>query len=134
MSDRIENEMEKDFIGDKLASQSGESIAETLVALLIASLALVMLAGAMSSSVDIVTGSKNKLDNYYKGTEDLFNDGDSNTGTVTISSDSTESFAVSGTSTLKTSPYEVNYVVNNEFGNTPVVVYQYDAVTNPDEG
>lgn len=50
----------------KLSSQAGESIGETLVALLISALALVMLAGAISTGMRIVTTSKEKLDVYYK--------------------------------------------------------------------
>ena len=46
----------------KLSSQMGESIGETLVALLISALALVMLAGAVSSGMRIVTNSKEKME------------------------------------------------------------------------
>ena len=49
----------------KLSSQAGESISETLVATLIAALALVMLAGAVTSAVRIVTRSKAAIDGYY---------------------------------------------------------------------
>lgn len=50
----------------KLSSQAGESIGETLIALLISALALVMLAGAVSTAMRIVTNSKEKIDVYYK--------------------------------------------------------------------
>ena len=50
----------------KLSSQAGESIGETLVALLISALALVMLAGAVSSGMRIVTNSKEKMNVYYQ--------------------------------------------------------------------
>jgi len=49
----------------KLISQAGESIGETLIALLISALALMMLAGAVSTGMRIVTNSKNKMDDYY---------------------------------------------------------------------
>ena len=49
----------------KLRSRKGESIGETLVALLISALALLMLAGAVSSAANIVTTSKNKMETYY---------------------------------------------------------------------
>ena len=58
----------------KLGSQNGESLAETLIALLIASLALVMLAGAMTTASSILTRSKDKLEGengYYSQTETL---------------------------------------------------------------
>lgn len=54
---------------EKLKSRSGESIAETLVALLISSLALVMLAGSISAAVHIVKKTRDKLDQYYAANE-----------------------------------------------------------------
>ena len=56
----------KNRASKKLTSQAGESIGETLVALLISALALVMLAGAVSAGMRIVTNSKAKMDTYYK--------------------------------------------------------------------
>ncbi|MCR5097190.1 MAG: hypothetical protein K6A70_10730 [Erysipelotrichaceae bacterium] len=48
----------------KLKSERGESIAETLVALLIAALALLMLASVITSSTRIITNSNNKIKEY----------------------------------------------------------------------
>ena len=48
-------------VGAKLRGKRGESIGETLIALLISSLALVMLAGAISSAANIVTRGKDVL-------------------------------------------------------------------------
>ena len=55
-------------IQSKLRSRVGESIGETLIALLISALALMMLAGAISSAARIVTRSKTAMDEYYIGT------------------------------------------------------------------
>ena len=49
----------------KLKSSSGESIAETLVAVLIAALALLMLAGTINSASRLITTSKSALETYY---------------------------------------------------------------------
>lgn len=49
----------------RLQSKAGESIAEVLVALLIAAVALMMLASMISSTVSIVNKSKIKMDDYY---------------------------------------------------------------------
>ena len=49
----------------KLNSTSGESIAETLVAVLIAAIALLMLAGTINTASNLITKSKNTLDEYY---------------------------------------------------------------------
>ena len=48
----------------KLRGRTGESIAETLIATLIAALALVMLAGAVASAARIVTTSKKAIEEY----------------------------------------------------------------------
>ena len=50
----------------RLSSESGESIAEVLIALLIAAVALMMLASMISSTVSIVNKSKTKMDEYYQ--------------------------------------------------------------------
>ena len=57
--------MRKAFL-KKLRNRAGETLTETLVALLIASLALVMLASMISSTTRIVTQSKTRLETYYK--------------------------------------------------------------------
>ena len=49
----------------KLRSQAGESIAETLIALLISSLALLMLAGAITAATRVVDRSKVAIKDYY---------------------------------------------------------------------
>jgi hypothetical protein len=54
----------------KLRSRAGESIAETLVAVLISALALTMLAGAISAATNAVTKSKTHLDQYYNSQND----------------------------------------------------------------
>lgn len=52
-------------IARKLKSRAGESIAETLIGLLVASLALVMLAGAISTASRLIAESKRKMGEYY---------------------------------------------------------------------
>ncbi|MBQ9064486.1 MAG: hypothetical protein IJ123_03470 [Blautia sp.] len=108
----------KECIKKKLAGISGETIAETLVALLIAALALTMLAGAMSSSLKMVTKSRNKLNDYNTKTESMTGMSTAADGTIKIESDSD----VSG---LSLPEYQVKYGYNNEFSRTPVAVYKY---------
>lgn len=55
----------KGRIARKLKSRAGESIAETLIGLLIASLALVMLAGSISTATRLILTSKDRMDEYY---------------------------------------------------------------------
>ncbi len=52
-------------IKKKLSGKKGDSIAEVLIALLISSLALVMLAAMINSSDNMITYSKKKMSAYY---------------------------------------------------------------------
>jgi hypothetical protein len=53
-------------LSSKLKSTAGESIAEVLIALLIAALALTMLASVISTSARIITSSKAAMNAYYQ--------------------------------------------------------------------
>lgn len=124
----------KHRIKKKLVSQAGESIGETLVALLISALALVMLAGAVSAGMRVVTNSKDKMDEYYKvnnavvarattaptvkGT--VASGFSRNTLTVTINK-----LLPSGTIPPAT------YWKNETLGGVPVVVYSLTTTTPP---
>jgi len=57
----------KKTIKSKIRSIAGETIGETLIALLISALALLMLAGAIGSASKIVTRNKTAMDEYYVG-------------------------------------------------------------------
>lgn len=58
-------------IMNKLGSSSGESISETLVALLISALALVMLAGVIATSSRIVRKSRESMESYYDNCNEM---------------------------------------------------------------
>ena len=49
----------------KLKSKAGESIGETLVALMIGAFALVMLAGAITTTTGIINTSSDKINGYF---------------------------------------------------------------------
>ncbi len=102
----------------KLHSRTGESIAETLVALLISALALVMLAGAMTAAYRVITKSRNTLDSYYAGNEDLVNmKSGSDTKNVVISMP--DNSVSNSEQTLEITLYR-----NDVFGKTPVISYK----------
>ena len=63
----------------KLRSRSGETIAETLIALLISALALVMLAGAVDAAARIIMKSEAKMQAYYQANNDLAEPGEGGT-------------------------------------------------------
>jgi len=106
----------KFWASHKLKSCAGESIGETLVALLISALALVMLAGAISSTARMITVSDTKMGEYYEGDNVLVQQaasgGTASTITITDSEGTTETRSV-------------NCYTNAAFASKPVVAYQY---------
>ena len=109
-----------DKLKEKLNSQKGESIGETLVALLIAALALVMLAGAISASSNAITDTKEKIDEYYESEEILAG----RTGTPSSSGNVTISVTGGAGGDISFEPYPVDFYLNSEFSKTPVVEYK----------
>lgn len=105
-------------IRDKLSSKAGESISETLVSLLIASLALVMLAGAISSSSNMIMKSRQKLDSYYTAAESVVNK-------VSAGTELDDGIIVTDKSgAINTNTYTITYYKNAEFSSAPVISYQ----------
>lgn len=105
----------------KLQSRAGESIGETLVSLLIAALALVMLAGAISSSSGVIVKSRTKLNDYYSANEEtsgvvkMETDGSSVTKGITIKDSS---------SSISEQSFNVDYFKNDKFGKKTVIAYE----------
>lgn len=115
----------KGRIARKLKSRAGESIAETLIGLLIASLALVMLAGAISTATRLVVTSKAKMDSYYVADGSLAQRADSaragNIATVTLTGESM-------TQAIQTDPEHgtsIQAYKNDTFESTPVYSYSW---------
>lgn len=111
----------------KLKSRRGETITETLVALLIASIALVMLASMISSTSSIVTTSTKAMQEYYNANNRIVShetatSAEGGTGT---SSSPAVTFSITGTeSTLTLGPKNITLYENNRFEKTPVISYQ----------
>ena len=113
--------MKKDLrakVNNKLKSNSGESLTETLVALLIAALAVAMLAGAVAAASSMVLKTRDKLDSYYNQNDKVVQmvEGGAD-ATVTITDKS------SGTSTT-VAKNNVLYYRNDVFKKNPVVAYK----------
>ncbi|MBQ7692603.1 MAG: hypothetical protein IJT29_03230 [Oscillospiraceae bacterium] len=109
----------------KLRGRAGESISETLVALLVAALALVMLAGAVSSGSNVINRSRQKLRTYYDINEKItkrISTADTHyaTGSAPLSIKSSEPMDDS----LKKQSIIVQYYKNDEFADAPVVAYK----------
>ena len=108
----------------KLKSQSGESIGETLIALLIAALALVMLAGAISSSSGTIQKSKKKLNDYYSANEE-------SSGVVKMTSGGTSGVVIltDGTSAMLAQSYGVTFFKNDIYSQKTVVAYKEKGIS-----
>lgn len=111
----------------KLHSQSGETIAETLFALLISALALVMLAGAIGTAARIVTQSEDKMQEYYQEYNKLASPIDQGTS----SKDSIIGFKNGENTVMLVNEKDaegnigigVKYYINQVFASKPVVAY-----------
>ena len=109
----------KKRIAHIITSQKGESIAETLVALLISSLALVMLAGAITTTTRIVTSSQEKIKAYNEANNNLI---DKDSSASTGSGDLTLKYNSTPSRTIET--YEdIPYYYHDEFDGKKIVTY-----------
>jgi len=109
-------------MGKKLRQSRGESIAETLVALLIAAVALVMLASMITSSTRLIERSENDLNAYYTANNALSaQSGTGTAGTVSItdSADNAVKLSDSDDGTV-----DVYYYINDKVGSGDVVSYR----------
>ena len=120
----------------KLRSTSGESIAETLIALLISSVGLVMLASMITASARLITKSKSAMESYYGANNYLESRGEDaaagsagtgdnsplKNGSMTIT---LKPAAVSFGSSVDSETFTVNYYENATIGGKPVVSYEY---------
>ena len=73
----------KKRICHKMSSERGDSIAEVLIALLISSLALVMLASMITSAANMIMKSKDTMTSYYSESTSL-DYPNKNNGSITV--------------------------------------------------
>lgn len=99
----------------KLKSRKGESIGETLIALLISALALVMLAGAISSTANMIAASDKQMGKYYDGDGKLVEKNGEAPKSVSIK--------ITG-STMDTETRTVDCFENNAFPSKLVISYK----------
>ena len=109
----------KERINQKIRGNSGESITETLVALLISSLALMMLAGAISAATRVITQSKNKIAQYYKADTELAEQKSGTSGTIQMTLKDNSG----GEDVLPNAVFSVNSYQNGTFTKNVVVSY-----------
>ena len=109
------------FFTEKIRDKSGESIAETLVAVLIAAFALLMLAGTVNTSTNLVLKSQKILSGSDTDSEDGYYDKNNlmekRTGTP-------EKMTITISSTLDEPMTEtVSLYKNDKFSNNQIFVY-----------
>lgn len=115
----------KDRVVKTIRSQAGESIAETLIALLVASLALVMLAGAISAGASVVEKGRDAIKHYYNNTEYIMNhEGEHDEDKTGNGTDAITIKDTSDTGTVSDISTSISYYYNKTFGKTPVVTYR----------
>ncbi|MBE6039757.1 MAG: hypothetical protein E7219_02210 [Clostridiales bacterium] len=120
-------------VNNKLSSNAGESIAETLVALLISALALVMLAGSIYAASNMVTRSREQLKKYYRANEIMVTSGsadsldyvDKATKNVTIEGASLDTPDMPG-------HYSVEMYTNSAFPKKAVSAYRLNEYVPPE--
>lgn len=119
-------------VNNKLSSNAGESIAETLIALLISALALVMLAGSIYAASNMVTKSRQQLKRYYRANEIMVTSGSADsldylsktTPNVTIEGEGTDTPNMSG-------HFVVELYTNSAFSSKAVSAYRMKSYVPP---
>ena len=110
----------------KLQSTAGESIAETLVAVLIIALAMATLAGMITATMRMVKSSEGKLNEYYDTTNkdlETFTNWKQGSVTITIPPESNQTGH-----TFNITSINVEYAENTTFESNHVISYH---VTTP---
>ena len=104
----------------KLSRNTGETLTETLVALLIAAIAITMLASMIMTSRSLIDSSKKRFDAYYIENNALSkHSGTSTSGTATLSEGTTPVQLVNGSDSVS-----VNLFTNGEApSNKPIISY-----------
>ena len=106
----------------RLKSKKGESISEVLVALLLSTLGIMLLAGMINASANMITKSKDKIKDYVEAENGIVAQSSSGvSGTVSFTN-------IEGTETIKLNEdgnsVTVNYYENDQAGKYTVKSYK----------
>ena len=110
----------------KLYGNAGESLAETLIAVLLIAVALTMLASMISATSSLIKKSEDTMDRYYTESEKL-----ETFSTFGAESDPKVSFTVTSVNdpTLSIADVSVQYAENTVFSKYPVFAYRSEPTT-----
>ena len=111
----------------KVKSSKGESIAETLIALLISLAGLTMLAYMITSGGKLVMGSKEVLKEYYEANNEVAsqNEGSGERLTITLAPDG------GGQEAMAAQTFDAFSYKNETLRKTPVIAYHVDKTQTP---
>ena len=109
-------------IVDKLRGNAGESLAETLIAVLIIAVALTMLASMITSTSNLIKKGEETLNKYYTESEKLETFTGSTGGQTVSFTASSETYAPN----INISPVSVEYAENIIFTGHPVFAYRIE--------
>ena len=101
----------------KLRQKTGETIAETLVALLVSSIGLLMLAGMLNGSTMMIVRTRKTVGSYYAGNNKLEEKSGDPSGTVNMVFRDEEG-------KIREEAFPVVYYVNRTIGKRPVISYR----------
>lgn len=105
------------WLKSRLGSRSGESIAESLIALLVSSIGLLMLAGMLNGSTMMIVRSRKTVGSYYAGNNKLEEKAGDPSGTVNMVFKDEEG-------KIREEAFPVIYYVNRTVGKRPVISYR----------
>ena len=94
----------------------GETITEVLAAIVIGGLAILLLATAISSAVNMNIRSREAMDRYYVANNSI--------AEVAAASGATGTVTISGSDFSET--HDVGYAVNDQADGTPIVSYELE--------
>lgn len=113
-------------IQNRVDNQQGETLVEALVAILVSSLGMLMLASAISSGLNTINTSKKAINTYYASQDDLVNRRESiegSNGTVTK-----DSVNISITATINDKPITTDSInvpaYHYTFANRTIALYE----------
>lgn len=117
----------KNSILKKLKGRAGESLAETLIAVLVIAVASMLLASMITATTSIVKRSQSSMEKYYNQSSKLETLSDTNLKTASISITVSD---MSDSNTYWTGSIPVQYEQNDELGRHTVIAYRiYDNST-----
>lgn len=113
-------------IQNMIDNQHGETLIEALVAILVSSVGMLMLATAISSGLNIINTSKNAINTYYVSQDDLVNRRESTEGSNgTVAKDNID---ISITATIKDKTISTDSISVPEyhytFANRRIALYE----------